>query len=94
MAYIFESDPDKAQKNSFKHGVTFDEAKTAFDDPHADLLADTSHSTAEDRYILIGYSAMNRLLTVCYTERGLNVVRIISARKATTVERMRHERFH
>ncbi|MDQ2808258.1 MAG: BrnT family toxin [Chloroflexota bacterium] len=91
MAYVFEADPRKAEINRVKHGVTFAEAQTAFADPNSLPLRDERHSISEDRYTLTGYSAKNRLLTVCYTEPGSSVIRIISAWKATTVERRRYE---
>ncbi len=91
MAYVFEYDLHKARINRLKHGIAFDEASTVFDDPNSLPLNDADHSIHEDRYILIGYSDKNRLLTVCYTERGSNIIRIISAWKATTAERRSYE---
>jgi len=78
----FEWDRDKARRTLKKHGVTFDEAVTVFDDP--------DHSVGERRLITIGFSAQGRLVVVCHTERG-SAVRIISARLATARERKRHE---
>ncbi len=91
MAYVFEYDPRKARSNRYKHGITFDEAHTVFADPHAIVLPDDQHSASEDRYFVVGYSGPNRLLTVCYTERGSNIIRLISARKATAAERSLYE---
>ncbi len=84
----FEWDPAKAAANRRKHGVGFEEAQTVFSDEYALLLEDPEHSTAEDRFILLGLSAALRVLVVvhCYRVRE-DVIRIISARRAT-----RHER--
>jgi len=65
-----------------KHGVSFDEAKTVFNDPRAVSIPDPDHSLDEERYIAIGVSNRSRLVIVVYTERG-DCLRIISARKAT-----------
>jgi uncharacterized DUF497 family protein len=86
----FEWDRDKAVSNRRKHGVSFDEAVTAFYDPLAATFPDPDHSAEEDRLITVAYSAQGRLLVVCHTERG-GAVRIISARRATPRERKRHE---
>ena len=86
----FEWDRAKAASNSRKHRVTFDEAVTAFYDPLAATFPDPDHSAEEDRLITVDYSAQGRLLVVCHTEKG-EVVRIISARRATVRERKRHE---
>ena len=86
----FEWDRDKERKNLKKHGVTFDEAVTVFYDPLSATLNDPDHSAGERRFVTVGYSARGRLLVVSHTERG-NAVRIISARRATTHERRRHE---
>jgi len=84
----FEWDPRKAALNLRKHGVGFSEAETAFADEAALLLDDPDHSTAEDRFILLGTSARGRLLVVVHTYRAAEaVVRIISARKADRLER-------
>ncbi|MEY2340806.1 BrnT family toxin [Acidithiobacillus sp. IBUN Pt1247-S3] len=85
MVYTFEWDTRKAQSNARKHGVTFDEAKTCFHDPWQMAFYDPDHSGEEDRELLIGHSNQGRLLLVSYTLRG-DLVRIISARKATTSE--------
>jgi uncharacterized DUF497 family protein len=87
----FEWDPGKARRNLRKHGVSFDEAVTAFYDPLSATFDDPDHSIGEQRYITVGFSSQNRLLIVGHTERG-EAVRIISARLATTHERKRHER--
>lgn len=83
----FEWDSNKAQSNVQKHGVSFQEAKTAFEDVNGILFDDPDHSESEERFILLGLSAETRLLIVCHCYRGLNeVIRIISARKATAAE--------
>jgi uncharacterized DUF497 family protein len=88
----FEWDPAKARENRRKHGVSFDEAKTVFADDRAILLDDPDHSADEDRFALLGLSAPLRILVVahCYRE-GESVVRLISARKATTFERAQYD---
>lgn len=86
----FEWDPEKAKRNLKKHGVSFDEAVTAFFDPLSATFDDPDHSDDEQRYITIGFSSRGRLLVIGHTERG-EVVRIISARPATAHERKRHE---
>ena len=86
----FEWDPGKARRNLRKHGVSFDEAVTAFYDPLSATFDDPDHSIGEQRYITVGFSSQNRLVIVGHTERG-ETVRIISARLVTTHERKRHE---
>jgi len=87
---LFEWDPNKARGNIEAHGISFDEASTAFRDTLSLTIHDPLHSEEEDRFVLIGNSAKNRLLVVVHTERGENV-RIISARKATNKERKQYE---
>jgi len=79
----FEWDARKAKANLRKHGVSFDEARTVFDDPNASLSFDYEHADAEDRFVLQGYSEKVRLLRVSHCYRCGDVVRIISARKAS-----------
>lgn len=86
----FEWDRDKAQRNLRKHGISFDEAITVFYDPFSATFDDPDHSLREQRLITIGYSSRERLLVVSHTERG-DALRIISARRATKLERSRHE---
>lgn len=81
----FEWDALKAQKNLEKHGVSFEEAATAFYDPSQIVFYDPEHSEDEDRELLIGHSSRGRLLFVSYTVRGSSI-RTISARKATNQE--------
>jgi uncharacterized protein len=87
---LFEWDPSKARGNIKSHGISFDEASTAFADILSLTIHDPLHSDEEDRFILIGNSGRNRVLVVVHTERGGNV-RIISARKATKKERKQYE---
>ena len=83
----FEWDEHKASANLKKHGVSFDEAKTVFYDEHAKLIDDPDHSEDEERFILLGLSSSLRVMIVCHCYRSSgNVIRIISARKATTKE--------
>ena len=86
----FEWDEAKADSNLQKHGVSFEEARTVFENPLAVIFDDVSHSESEDREIIIGHSSQNRLLLVCFTERA-SAVRIISARTATRRERTDYE---
>lgn len=86
MSLDFEWDPDKAETNERKHGVTFDEASTVFGDPLARTRPDPLHSTHEERWVTLGLSDNRRLLVVVHTDRG-EAVRIISARPATGHER-------
>ena len=88
MGYLtFEWDRKKNAANQKKHGVSFAEAKTAFTDPFARLIADPDHSCDEDRFILLGESIQSRLLVVCHCMRMNDAIRIISARKAVKQER-------
>jgi len=87
----FEWDPEKAKKNSKKHGVSFEEAVTVFHDPLSATFDDPDHSVNEQRFVTIGFSSQERLLVVAHSERGKNT-RIISARLATAHERKKHER--
>lgn len=83
----FEWDNSKATANEKKHGVTFDEARSVFFDERARLIDDPDHSGDEDRFILLGLSSTLRVLIVCHCYRsGGDLIRIISARKATARE--------
>lgn len=86
----FEWDQLKAVSNLKKHGVSFEEAKTVFDNPLAVIFDDEAHSVNEQREIIIGHSRQNQLLLIAFTERSGNV-RIISARLATRNEREDYE---
>ncbi len=82
----FQWDPVKAANNIRKHGVSFDEAVTVFKDPLALIFDDMQHSENEHREIIIGISALTRMLLVCFVERHGESVRIITARPATRRE--------
>jgi uncharacterized DUF497 family protein len=86
----FEWDEEKAAANLKKHKVTFDEATTVFIDPLSITVPDPDYSVDEQRYIDLGSSEKGRVLVVVYTERGSNI-RIISCRKATSLERKLYE---
>jgi hypothetical protein len=90
MDLQFEWNPRKAATNVKKHGVAFDEALSVFADPLARIFDDPDHSLDESRQIIIGYSTKPRLLVVGFTDRS-GRVRLIHARRATKVERKRHE---
>ena len=90
MPYQFEWDVDKAAANLRKHGVSFDEAVTAFGDPLSVLLPDPDHSVGEERYLVLGTSNAGRLLVVAFVERRPRT-RIITARLATRRERQDYE---
>jgi uncharacterized DUF497 family protein len=88
----FEWDNNKAADNQRKHGVSSEEAQTAFIDENALLINDPDHSDDEDRFILLGLSASLRVLVVCHCYRKSDeVIRIISARKATVKERKQYQ---
>ena len=83
----FEWDGSKASANLAKHGVSFDEACSVFEDEHALLASDDAHSAREDRFVLLGLTGRARLLVVVHCVReSESVLRIISARKATRRE--------
>ncbi len=86
----FEWNPDKAKLNLEKHGVSFQEATTVFNDPLSVTFPDPDHSIGENRYLIIGLSQFGQILVVSHTDRG-EKVRIISARKATRQERRFYE---
>jgi uncharacterized DUF497 family protein len=86
----FEWDANKAATNIADHGVSFDEAVTAFEDPLSLTIEHPDHSEHEERLILLGRSRNNRLLVVVHTERE-NRIRLISARSATPRERRDYE---
>ena len=87
---IFEWDKNKAYLNLTKHSVTFEEARTVFNDPLSKIGEDVQHSHNEVRDIIIGRSIKGRLLIVSYTERN-GKVRIINARETTKLERLDYE---
>jgi uncharacterized DUF497 family protein len=83
----FEWDGRKAAANFKKRGVRFEEAKSVFLDERAKLIDDPDHSEDEDRFVLLGMSSTLRLLLVCHCYRGeSNIIRMISARKASVKE--------
>ena len=89
----FEWDESKARINQQKHGVSFEEAQTVFDDADALQNFDPDHSESEDRFIMLGMSAVLRILVVCHCYRANDdTIRIISARKATRNESSTYER--
>ena len=83
----FEWDPAKATSNKRKHGVSFDEAQSVFFDEFAVQFFDEENSQTENRFLMPGFSDEACLLLICHCERDQgNVIRIISARKATKTE--------
>jgi uncharacterized DUF497 family protein len=90
----FSWDKTKAKSNLSKHNVSFEEAKTVFDDDNARLIYDPDHSDDEDRFILLGLSYTLKILTVvhCYRDDEHNI-RIISARKSTKNEAKQYKEF-
>jgi uncharacterized DUF497 family protein len=90
MALGFSWDLRKAAGNERKHGVSFEEAVTAFGDPLSVTIPDPDHSLSENRFILLGRSDQNRLLVVAHVERS-DETRIINARLATRRERTKYE---
>ena len=90
---IFTWDEAKNRLNKKKHGVSFAEAESVFLDEHAQLIGDPDHSDREDRFVLLGMSAQLKLLVVVHAYHEHNeLIRIISARKATTKERKFYRR--
>jgi uncharacterized DUF497 family protein len=87
---LFEWSEAKNLANIKKHGISFQEARTCFEDDFAEIFPDEEHSENEERYIFLGLSEILRTLVVIYTERYNNseqiINRIISARKATKKE--------
>ena len=89
----FVWDPRKNLINQTKHDIDFDEAKTVFFDEYARVIFDPSHSTEEDRFIILGLSSKLRLLVVCHCYReSYSIIRLISARKATKKEETSYEK--
>ncbi|HVR41526.1 MAG TPA: BrnT family toxin, partial [Thermoanaerobaculia bacterium] len=86
-----EWDPAKALANERKHGVSFREAAFVFGDDDALYRSDPAHSEDEDRFIIIGVSSTKGLLTVAYTYRGEDTIRIINARTAERAEQNAYE---
>jgi uncharacterized protein len=87
-----EWDTAKARANLRKHGITFEEAETVFSDDYALIRPDPDHSFAdEERALLIGLSAALRVLIVVHCERAGDIIRLISARRATRSERAQYD---
>ena len=90
MPLGFSWEPRKAAGNERKHGVSFEEAVTAFGDPLSLTVTDLQHSETENRFIPLGLSATSRLLVVAHVERG-DDIRLINARLASRRERIEYE---
>jgi uncharacterized DUF497 family protein len=86
----FDWDPEKAKRNRAKHGISFEEAVTVFDDPLYVDFFDPEHSDDENRFLRVGSSNQHRILLVSYTERE-GRAQMISAREATKHERQAYE---
>ena len=93
QAISFVWDPRKNLINQTKHDIDFDEAKTVFFDEFARVIFDPSHSTEEDRFIILGLISKLRLLVVCHCYRESDsIIRLISARKANKKEEISYEK--
>ena len=90
MGLKFEWDAKKARLNLAKHGVSFEEAATAFGDDRSVTIPDPLHSLTEERFVTIGASDKGKILVVVATERG-DILRLISARPAGRRERKQYE---
>jgi len=90
MPLEFSWDPNKAASNLEKHGVSFEEASTAFGDPLSITVHDPAHSEDEPRFVLVGMTFTGKLVVVVHVELG-DSIRIISARDATRRERVEYE---
>jgi len=90
----FSWDNTKAKSNLIKHKISFEEAKTVFNDDNARLIQDPDHSENEDRFILLGLSCTLKILTIvhCYRDDEDNI-RIISARKSTKQETKQYREY-
>lgn len=94
MELIFEWDANKARSNLRKHGISFEEAKTIFNDPLLLTYPDDFHAAHENRLISIGYSGRQRMLLIVHLEQEQDsalLIRIISSRRATAAERETYE---
>ncbi|NQU64330.1 MAG: BrnT family toxin [SAR324 cluster bacterium] len=95
MQYNFEWDSQKAKENLKKHKVSFEQAATVLNDPSALSVYDIDHSETEDRWLTLGLSSSGNLLVVCHTFEKIDnqntMIRIISCRKATKVEKTQYE---
>jgi uncharacterized protein len=91
MELVFEWDERKNRANRRKHGVSFEEARSAFLDENARVVPDPEHSEEEDRFVLLGLSASLRILLVCHCYREEeSLIHIISARKADREEQRQY----
>ena len=90
MDDLFEWDPAKAKRNLVKHEVSFEEAQSVFFDPTSITVPDPLHSVSEERFIITGFSILQRQLVVVHTDRN-DRIRIISARLANRRERKIYE---
>ena len=89
----YEWDAKKSRTNEIKHGVSFEEARTAFFDEHARVIEDSVGSDGERRLVLLGLTIQLRVLVVCHCYRESDsVIRVISARKADPSERLEYSR--
>jgi len=91
MGLIFEWDTEKARANFKKHGVTFEEAMTVFNDEKSITIYDFGHSREEHRFVDLGKSKNGNMLSVVYTDRE-DRIRIIHARKANREEKRFYEK--
>lgn len=84
----FEWDENKNKLNTTKHNISFERAKTVFNDKNAIYMHDVEHSAEDDRFVVIGRDELLMELTVCHCYRGNDeeIIRLISARKATKNE--------
>ena len=87
----YEWDEVKAQLNIAKHGVRFDAATSVFGDEFGLVIFDEEHSDNEERFLLLGQSAKSRILLVVHCYRDGDIIRIISARKATKNEQKQYK---
>ena len=91
MGLKFEWDRRKAVSNGRKHGVSFEDAATAFGDPLSVTIHDPKHSDDEDRFLLLGETQDKKLVVVAHTDRK-DTIRLINARPATRQEREDYEK--
>jgi len=94
MELVFDWDENKARRNRETHKVSFNEARTVFNDPFQVTFPDEYHSHQERRFISLGTSSKNRIILVVHTENDEDdaiVIRLISARRATMSERKAYE---
>ena len=89
----FQWDDKKSESNKFKHGISFEEAKSVFLDEYARLKHDPDHSIDENRYLLMGLSSSLKILVVVHSIIEDEIIRLISARKATRRESKQYRRF-